>query len=185
MANPSTQPPSNAKTTNIIFGRDFVQSSYALLELHKDLEEFIKSSNDGQLSFQVRGLENDTAVLCTPTQTFGLQRAHTSNMLIPIAPILNQGISNLEQDPNTSADMEIDGNLSSYQNPFQISEDSQYESQAALDILDSVLNLIPISPRLDRLAELLGQRPFEGWAMESQQKIPRCVAQVNEVSLAI
>ncbi|KAI8603461.1 sister chromatid cohesion protein Dcc1 [Dissophora ornata] len=163
MANPSTQPPCNARTTDIIFARDFVQSSYTLLEIPKSLEAYISGNGEGPLSFQVRGLEKDTAVLCTPTQTFSLQRAHTSNMLLPIAPIISQ-----RRQGYGTADMEIDTD------PYQIyedeSDDSPYEKQVVLDILDSVLDLIPISPRLDRLAELLGQCPFEGWARESEQK---------------
>jgi hypothetical protein len=50
MANPSTQPPSNAKTTDIIFPRNFVQSSYVLLEVPKCLEGYIdRVGEDGEL----------------------------------------------------------------------------------------------------------------------------------------
>ncbi|KAG0006031.1 hypothetical protein BGZ79_010018 [Entomortierella chlamydospora] len=172
MANPSTQAPSNATTTNIVFGRDFVQSSYTLLEVPKGLENYINNNEGDQLvSFQVRGLENDTAVLCTSSQTFSLQRAHTSNMLIPIAPIIRQSLPNHGSDADMDMDMNIDSDVNPYQGQYPELDGSDYESQAVLDILDSVLDLIPISPRLDRLAELLGQCPFEGWALESQLKV--------------
>jgi hypothetical protein len=46
MANPSTQPPSNATTTNIIFSRDFTQSTYTLLEIPKTLEKYINAQDD-------------------------------------------------------------------------------------------------------------------------------------------
>lgn len=50
MANPSTQPPSNAETTDIIFPRDFVQSSYVLLEVPKSLQSYIDGAGeDGEL----------------------------------------------------------------------------------------------------------------------------------------
>lgn len=50
MANPSTQPPSNATTTDIIFPRDFVQSSFVLLEVPKCLESYVNSvGEDGVL----------------------------------------------------------------------------------------------------------------------------------------
>ncbi|KAF9172062.1 hypothetical protein BGX20_006440 [Mortierella sp. AD010] len=171
MANPSTQVPSNATTTNIVFGRDFVQSSYTLLEVPKGLENYIDSNGgDHLVSFQVRGLENDTAVLCTSSQTFSLQRAHTSNMLIPIAPIIRQSLPNHGSGADMDVDMNTDSDANPHQGQYPELDGSDYESQAVLDILDSVLDLIPISPRLDRLAELLGQCPFEGWALESQFK---------------
>ncbi|KAF9927233.1 hypothetical protein FBU30_003416 [Linnemannia zychae] len=169
MANPSTQPPSNAITTNIIFSRDFTQSNYTLLEIPKDLEEYIKTQNDeNPLSLQVRGLEKDTAVLCTPIHTFSLQRAHTSNMLIPIAPVVKSKNSRIK---NTDMDMDMDDTEN---DPYYIDnpavEDSPYGSQAVIDILDSVLNLIPVSPRLERLGEILAKSQFEGWANESASK---------------
>jgi len=46
MANPSTQAPDNAITTDLFFARDFVQSSYTLLELPKSLEEYINNNSD-------------------------------------------------------------------------------------------------------------------------------------------
>ena len=46
MANPSTQPPSNATTTNIIFSHDFAQSTYTLLEIPKSLENYINAQDD-------------------------------------------------------------------------------------------------------------------------------------------
>ncbi|KAG0205770.1 Sister chromatid cohesion protein DCC1 [Mortierella sp. GBA30] len=169
MANPSTQPPSNATTTDIIFARDFVQSSYTLLELPKSLENYLleneNASNGAPLSFEVRGLEKDTAVLCTETQTFMLQRAHTSNTLIPVAPVLELSKRDLDMDVDMDTDLAID--------PYQIddlTDDSPYKKQAVLDILDSVLDLIPISPRLDRLADVLGRCQFEGHAQESNIK---------------
>jgi len=167
MANPSTQPPSNAATTDIVFAREFMQGTYTLLELPKSLEDYIAKaesdpSNDGaSLSFQVRGLEKDTAVLCTKTQTFMLQRAHTSNMLIPIAPITEQTRADYDTD------MDMDDSYLSHDHDM---DDSPYPKQAALDILDSVLDLIPIAPRLERLGDLLGQCQFDGWAQESDAK---------------
>ncbi|KAG0272597.1 hypothetical protein BGZ95_011624 [Linnemannia exigua] len=123
--------------------------------------------------FQVRGLEKDTAVLCTPTQTFSLQRAHTSNMLIPIAPIIESRSSNdtdmdmeLEMDTRIGSDLQADP----YRIDDAILEDSPYGRQVVLDILDSVLDLIPISPRLERLGEILAKSQFEGWAHESASK---------------
>jgi hypothetical protein len=124
-------------------------------------------------SFQVRGLDTDTAVLCTPTQTFSLQRAHTSNMLLPIAPIVESRLRSSDED----MDMDIGSNNS--MDPFpQLEEDEtmsgpRYERQAVLDILDNVLDLIPISPRLERLGQLLAQNPFEGWAQESHLKVEK------------
>ncbi|KAG0251108.1 hypothetical protein BG011_007833 [Mortierella polycephala] len=112
------------------------------------------------LSFQVRGLEKDTAVLCTPNQTFSLQRAHTSNMLLPIAPIRDQRKQDEDVDMDTDMDMDH-----AY---FQEEEDSPYKKQLVVDILDSVLDVIPIAPRLDRLAELLERNQFEGWTQESK-----------------
>ncbi|KAF9122375.1 Sister chromatid cohesion protein DCC1 [Mortierella sp. 14UC] len=174
MANPSTQPPSNATTTNIIFSRDFAQSTYTLLEIPKALEKYIDLQEDqSTLSFQVRGLEKDTAVLCTPTQTFSLQRAHTSNMLIPVAPIIESRRRNdADMDMDTCMDTEFGNSLQA--DPYYIDdpalEDSPYGRQAVLDILDSVLDLIPISPRLERLGEILVKSQFEGWAHESESK---------------
>ncbi|KAF9909978.1 Sister chromatid cohesion protein DCC1 [Linnemannia zychae] len=174
MANPSTQPPSNATTTNIIFSRDFTQSTYTLLEIPKELEKYIDSQEDqAALSFQVRGLEKDTAVLCTPTQTFSLLRAHTSNMLIPVAPIIeSRRQKDTDIDMDTEMDTELESSLQS--DPYYIDdpalEDSPYGRQAVLDILDSILNLIPVSPRLERLGEILAKSQFEGWAYESESK---------------
>ncbi|KAG0055235.1 hypothetical protein BGZ83_009290, partial [Gryganskiella cystojenkinii] len=172
MANPSTQAPTNATTTNLLFARDFVQSSYTLLELPKSLEDYINANSDNdQLSFQVRGLETDTAVLCTPTQTFSLQRAHTSNMLVPIAPIIESRLPG--GDDYLDMDTDLDSNLGS-NNPFPLPEENLdgpiYGRHAVLDILDNTLDLIPISPRLERLSQLLGQAPFEGWSQESHIK---------------
>ncbi|ORZ21787.1 sister chromatid cohesion protein Dcc1 [Lobosporangium transversale] len=161
MANPSTQPPSNATTTNIIFGRDFVQSSYALLEVPKSLENYIDEHESRLVSFQVRGIEKDTAVLCTPTQTFSLQRAHTSNTLIPIAPVIGR-------KPESHNDMDLDD---PYRTDRPDIEESSYGKHAVLDMMNSVLDLIPIPPRLDRLAELLGECLFEGWAHEHEGRL--------------
>lgn len=44
MANPSTQPPSNAATSDIVFAREFMQGTYTLLELPKSLEDYIKDA---------------------------------------------------------------------------------------------------------------------------------------------
>ncbi|KAG0329835.1 hypothetical protein BGZ99_000064 [Dissophora globulifera] len=163
MANPSTQAPSNATTTNIIFARDFVQSTYTLIEIPKSLQSYIDNNEENALlSFQVRGLEKDTAVLCTPTQTFSLQRAHTSNMLVPIAPIIKQSTRYRELD-------DMDTDVDTYEHPDD-DADSPYEKQMVLDILDSVLDLIPTTPRLERLAEVLGPSAFEGWDRESEAK---------------
>ncbi|KAG0007089.1 hypothetical protein BGZ65_008904 [Modicella reniformis] len=170
MANPSTQPPSNATTTDIIFARDFVPSSYMLLEVPKCLADYINGqSEDGILSFQVRGIGKDTAVLCTPTQTFSLQRAHTSNMLIPIAPVVGRRKQGMDTDAEMNTDMDVEADP--YDIQGQESDGSRYEKQAVLDILDSVLDLNMISPRLDRLAELLAQSQFEGWAQEAEVKV--------------
>ncbi|KAF8947038.1 Sister chromatid cohesion protein DCC1 [Haplosporangium gracile] len=173
MANPATQPPSNATTTNIIFSHDFTQSTYTLLEIPKTLENYINAQDDNAaLSFQVRGLEKDTAVLCTPTQTFSLQRAHTSNLLIPIAPL----IESRRKDHDMDMDMDMDTGIGSIlqADPYHIDdpalEGSPYGRQAVLDILDSVLDLIPISPRLERLSEILAKSQFEGWANESDSQ---------------
>ncbi|KAF9151226.1 Sister chromatid cohesion protein DCC1 [Linnemannia schmuckeri] len=173
MANPSTQPPSNATTTNIIFSRDFIQSTYTLLEIPKTLESYINAQDDNAtLSFQVRGLEKDTAVLCTPTQTFSLQRAHTSNMLIPIAPLIES--RRKDHDMDMVMDMDTGFGSSLQADPYHIDEsvlgELPYGRQAALDILDSVLDLIPISPRLKRLSEILAKSQFEGWANESDSQ---------------
>lgn len=71
--------------------------------------------------------------------------------------------------------MDIGSNNS--MDPFPPLEDEEttdgprYERQAVLDILDSILDLIPISPRLERLGQLLAQNPFEGWAQESHLKV--------------
>ncbi|KAF9566662.1 Sister chromatid cohesion protein DCC1 [Mortierella alpina] len=174
MANPSTQPPSNAATTDIVFARDFMQGSYTLLELPKSLEDYIQRAesdpdNDGvPLSFQVRGLEKDTAVLCTKTQTFMLQRAHTSNMLIPIAPFAEQTPADHDTDMDMDMDMDMGNSHLSHDHE---TDDSPYPKQVALDILDNVLDLIPIAPRLERLGNLLGQSQFDGWAQESNAKV--------------
>ncbi|KAI1318685.1 Sister chromatid cohesion protein DCC1 [Mortierella claussenii] len=179
MANPSTQPPSNATTTNVIFSRDFVQSSYTLLEVPKCLEKYLEDNGeDGTLSFQIRGTDQDTAVLCTSTETFSLQRAHTSNMLMPIAPIIRPirrvGDMDLDMNMNMSMDTDTDMDTEDVDDPYQINhpdiQDSLFERHTVLDIMDSVLDLIPISPRLDRLHNLLGQCLFEGWAHESKVK---------------
>ena len=127
----------------------------------------------------MRGLEKDTAVLCTPTQTFSLQRAHTSNMLIPIAPL----VESKRKDHDTDMDMDMDTGMglgSSLQaDPYYINdpalEESPFGRQAALDILDSVLDLIPISPRLERLGEILAKSQFEGWAHESDFQVHICL----------
>lgn len=114
-------------------------------------------------------------MLCTPTQTFSLQRAHTSNMLVPVAPL----IDSRRRDDDTGMDVDIDmdtgiGN-SLHTDPYYIDdpvlEDSPFGRQAVLDILDSVLDLIPISPRLERLGEILAKSQFEGWAHESDSKV--------------
>ncbi|KAG0065473.1 hypothetical protein BGZ90_001766 [Linnemannia elongata] len=172
MANPSTQPPSNATTTNIIFSHDFTQSTYTLLEIPKTLENYINTQDDNAtLSFHVRGLEKDTAVLCTPTQTFSLQRAHTSNMLIPIAPLVESKREDHDKDMDMDMDTDAGFGSSLQADPYYIDdpvlEDSPFGRQAVLDILDSVLDLIPISPRLERLGEILAKSQFEGWAQES------------------
>jgi hypothetical protein len=126
-------------------------------------------------SFQVRGLEKDTAVLCTPTQTFSLQRAHTSNMLIPVAPLIESRRSDNDTGMDVDMDMDTEIGGSLHADPYYIDdpvlEDSPFGRQAVLDILDSVLDLIPISPRLERLGEILAKSQFEGWAQESDSKV--------------
>lgn len=49
MANPSTQVPSNAITTEIIFAQEFSQVSYTLLEIPKNLESFLKENQNNGL----------------------------------------------------------------------------------------------------------------------------------------
>lgn len=126
------------------------------------------------LSFQVRGTEKDTAVLCTPTQTFTLQRAHTSNMLLPVAPVITQRSHDMDMD--TDLDMAIYSDFNT-DGPYNVqgpqSDESPYEKQAILDMLDSVLDLSLIPPRLERLSELLGRSQFEGWSQESQVKVSK------------
>ncbi|KAG0358470.1 Sister chromatid cohesion protein DCC1 [Podila minutissima] len=183
MANPSTQVPSNAITTEIIFAEEFSQATYTLLEIPTSLESFLKENeNNTQLSFQIRGLETDTAVLCTPTQTFSVQRAHTSNTLMPIAPIrkqtkkssphvaleLSEDAPTLPMDMDFGLDMDMD--TAEEEGEKHDKEERAFGQQMVLDILDSVLDLIPISPRLERLSELLGLAPFEGWAQEVDRK---------------
>lgn len=51
MANPSTQVPSNAITTEIIFAQEFSQVSYTLLEIPKSLESFMKENEDNGLRY--------------------------------------------------------------------------------------------------------------------------------------
>ncbi|KAF9405242.1 hypothetical protein BGZ94_003676 [Podila epigama] len=179
MANLSTQVPSNAITTEIIFSDDFSPSSYTLLEIPKELDEFLKQSDgSNQLSFHIRGLETDTAVLCTPTQTFNLQRAHTSNTLMPIARIQTpdgnaQGKDNAHYEDAPTLPMDMDVNLDmdlDRDDKEETDKDNVYEKQMVLDIIDNVLDLQPIAPRLDRLSELLQMSPFGGWAEESNLK---------------
>ncbi|KAG0033109.1 hypothetical protein BGZ81_009324 [Podila clonocystis] len=180
MANPSTQVPSNAITTEIIFTEEFSQASYTLLEIPTSLESFLKENENTQLSFQIRGLETDTAVLCTPTQTFSLQRAYTSNTLMPIALIRKQkrqephvtlepdeDALTLPMDMDLGLDMDMD---STGEEKDEHKKEGTFDQQMVLDILDSVLDLIPVSPRLERLSELLGLAPFEGWAQEVDRK---------------
>ncbi|KAG0339139.1 Sister chromatid cohesion protein DCC1 [Podila horticola] len=181
MANPSTQVPSNAITTEIIFTEDFSQATYTLLEIPTTLETFMKENeNNPELSFHIRGLDTDAAVLCTPTQTFSLQRAHTSNTLMPIAPIRKQKkkprvTRELEEDaPTLPMDMDLtldmDMDIAEVEEEEHKEEEGTFDQQMVLDILDSVLDLIPVSPRLERLGELLGLAPFEGWAQEVDRK---------------
>ncbi|KAF9316064.1 Sister chromatid cohesion protein DCC1 [Podila horticola] len=181
MANPSTQVPSNAITTEIIFTEDFSQATYTLLEIPTTLETFMKENeNNPELSFHIRGLDTDAAVLCTPTQTFSLQRAHTSNTLMPIAPIRKQKkqprvIRELDEDaPTLPMDMDLtmdmDMDTAEVEEEEHKEEEGTFDQQMVLDILDSVLDLIPVSPRLERLGELLGLAPFEGWAQEVDRK---------------
>jgi len=109
-------------------------------------------------------------VLCTPTQTFNLQRAHTSNMLLPVAPVIGQQSHDMDMDADLDMTMDSD-----FKDPYDIhgpqSDESPYEKQAILDMLDSVLDLSLIPPRLERLSELLGRSQFEGWNQESQVKV--------------
>ncbi|KAF9382543.1 Sister chromatid cohesion protein DCC1 [Podila verticillata] len=174
MANPSTQVPSNAITTEIIFAQEFSQVSYTLLEIPKNLESFLKENQNNGLSFQIRGLETDTAVLCTPTQTFSLQRAHTSNTLMPIAPIKRQQKRNpqvtIDEAPTLPMDMDFGLDMDMDTTEEEDKKEGEYDQQMVLDILDSVLDLIPVSPRLERLSELLNMAPFEGWAQEVDRK---------------
>ena len=76
-------------------------------------------------------------------------------------------------DMDVEMDLGFGNNLSN--DPYHIDdpklEGSQYEKQVVLDILDSVLNLMPVSPRLERLAEILAKCQFEGWAHESESKV--------------
>ncbi|KFH65066.1 hypothetical protein MVEG_08547 [Podila verticillata NRRL 6337] len=174
MANPSTQVPSNAITTEIIFAQEFSQVSYTLLEIPKSLESFLKENENNDLSFQIRGLETDAAVLCTPTQTFSLQRAHTSNTLMPIAPIKRQQKRNpeatIDEAPTLPMDMDFGLDMDMDTTEEEDKKEGEYDQQMVLDILDSVLDLIPVSPRLERLSELLNMAPFEGWAQEVDRK---------------
>lgn len=123
----------------------------------------------------MRGLEKDTAVLCTPTQTFSLQRAHTSNMLVPIAPLVESKRKDHDTDMDMDMDMDTGFGSSLQADPYYINdpalEESPFGRQAVLDILDSVLDLIPISPRLERLGEVLAKSQFEGWAHESDIQV--------------
>lgn len=53
MANPSTQVPSNAITTEIIFTEDFSQATYTLLEIPTTLETFMKENeNNPELRYR-------------------------------------------------------------------------------------------------------------------------------------
>lgn len=51
MANPSTQVPSNAITTEIIFAEEFSQVSYTLLEIPKNLESFLNENENNGLRY--------------------------------------------------------------------------------------------------------------------------------------
>ncbi|KAF9168452.1 hypothetical protein DFQ26_007583 [Actinomortierella ambigua] len=157
MASPS-QPPSGSSTSRILFASDFVQSTYTLIDIPKGLEKYI-DDHDTHLTFQLRGLENDTAVLCTHDKSFSVQRAHTSNMLIPIANLHSDDEETLiEQRPwldDSKGAAAEDG-----------VPQKKKTTKVAVDMLESMLELVPVAPRLDRLAELLGQSLYEGRAQD-------------------
>ncbi|KAG0283774.1 hypothetical protein BGZ96_011846 [Linnemannia gamsii] len=95
-------------------------------------------------------------------------------MLLPVAPLIDSRRS--DNDVGMDMDMDMDTGVGNrlLMDPYYIDdpvlEDSPFGRQAVLDILDSVLDLIPISPRLERLGEILAKSQFEGWAHESDSK---------------
>ncbi|KAG0234805.1 hypothetical protein BGW41_000984 [Actinomortierella wolfii] len=161
MASPS-QPPANSSTSRIIFASDFAQSTFSLVDIPKGLEKYIEDQ-ETNLIFQLRGLEQDTAVLCTRDKTFSVQRAHTSNTLIPISSLYPDDEDALiEQRPwlnDGKGTASTEGNLQ-----------KQKTTIVAVDMLESTLELVPLAPRLDRLAELLGKALYEGRAQDAKAK---------------
>ncbi|KAG0333606.1 hypothetical protein BG004_000761, partial [Podila humilis] len=188
MASRASQLPSNSTTTEIIFADDFELQEYALLEIPKQLETFLKEND--QVCLQIRGLETDTAVLCTENQTFSLQRGNTSNTLMPIAHIIKtkparestlastipeRDVTEVENAPtlpismDTMMDLDLEDEGAGEDDNKRTNNDNEHEQQMVLDVLHTVMDLIPISPKLERLSEMMQMSPFEGWAQENNK----------------
>lgn len=112
---------------------------------------------------------------------------------MPIAPIRKQKkqprvIRELDEDaPTLPMDMDLtmdmDMDTAEVEEEEHKEEEGTFDQQMVLDILDSVLDLIPVSPRLERLGELLGLAPFEGWAQEVDRKVKKKKKGMMERSL--
>jgi len=93
---------------------------------------------------------------------------------MPIALIKRQQTRNphsIDEAPTLPMDMDFGLDTDMDITEGGDKKEAEYNQQMVLDILDSVLDLIPVSPRLERLSELLNMAPFEGWAQEVDRKV--------------
>ncbi|XP_040576313.1 sister chromatid cohesion protein DCC1 [Lepeophtheirus salmonis] len=106
---------------------------YKLVHVPKEfVDTMVLSGDDGGESLVIRGVPNDSAVLCTHSTTFEMKEAETSNTLL-LTPNIGPP---LQEDQRTLENVPVYGSFNRY------------------------FELTPIKPRLKRLEELLLKSPF-------------------------
>lgn len=72
----------NKQTQNISFANDFSQQEYRVFEVPDELLQIILEKGEfSDLSLQIKGGNEQAAILCTDSKTYALTRVETSNTL--------------------------------------------------------------------------------------------------------
>ncbi|KAJ3290552.1 Sister chromatid cohesion protein DCC1 [Borealophlyctis nickersoniae] len=140
----------------LYFAEDFDPRQYKLVELPKEVADLFDEKNNGgkpPAQLVIRGLETDEAVLCTPSTTYAIRDAHTSNSLLLLEPT--------PRDPTEFAFHQNDEDA-----PEDANGESTWTENAKVyeirDCLTAYLELAVCQPRVERLRTELEEEMYLG-----------------------
>ncbi|XP_060593222.1 sister chromatid cohesion protein DCC1-like [Ruditapes philippinarum] len=128
------------KTQSIYFSKQLDNEGVKLIELDKTV---LQAFENGE-KVVIRGDKEDSAVLCTNTQTYDIKEGEVSNAMLLLTDL-------------------------NYGNSLESTGDAQVEYREVNTVIHTFFELRPCKPRLAKLRTMLNENPYSGQASEEDE----------------